>query len=438
MKLAVSSLRRCILISLALTGAVVAACDGGETERNEPKSPGERLCQAIADAIQGCGMATPCDQALVADCAELVSSFSDPYLEAAADCIEAGGIPQQCLVDALGALQPTAAQAAFAAQFCSECALGIPGCEEQVFGSGEYAIAGKIILPLGDELVGDLAAECATGLTCAATFVSCAQGVLAKRAIPENTLQCLFDTLTGQIPPGMESNCTTGSGPSTGPGGGMPCVDAEECPADQVCDPTARACVAPQCATAADCTDGECVQQIEGVPSGACYTSCVPFGGSSCATEQSCLDTTGEGLTGICKYGGQGALGQPCTRHDVTTGCVANQLCGDLGEGPVCIEQCDYWGNAAVCSDGAQACMLQSLCVEPGYVDPVAVGQVCTASAVGGDFCAQNGARILGSCQDLGMGLECFAFCRVSQNDCAGGLSCTPFQPPIELFGLCL
>ncbi|HET6584557.1 MAG TPA: hypothetical protein VFG69_13940, partial [Nannocystaceae bacterium] len=87
------------------------------------------------------------------------------------------------------------AHRAFASAFCSNCALGVSGCEDTLFDTEEsdLAVAGAIITPLGDALVQKLQDECTSGLTCLATFSSCAQGVLAQEAIPTDTLQCVID-----------------------------------------------------------------------------------------------------------------------------------------------------------------------------------------------------------------------------------------------------
>jgi hypothetical protein len=123
------------------------------------------------------------------------------------------------MVSALGGLSPTAAQQAFGAQFCAECALGVPGCESTLFsGEGDTAVAGKIILPLSDTLVNALATECAVGATCAGTFLSCAQNVIVQQALPEQTVQCLLDTLAGNLPADQQSPCGAGTG-GAGTGG---------------------------------------------------------------------------------------------------------------------------------------------------------------------------------------------------------------------------
>ena len=149
----------------------------------------------------------------------MVGILADPFLEAATACIEGGTSPITCLGTSRTALTPTAAHQAFAKQFCSECALGVPGCEDAFFGApdSKTAIAGAFILPLGDGMVDELASECASGLGCAATFMTCAEEVLAKRALPQETLRCVVHSLTTQE---ADAECSSGSGGASGSGGG--------------------------------------------------------------------------------------------------------------------------------------------------------------------------------------------------------------------------
>jgi hypothetical protein len=159
-----------------------------------------------------------CDAALATDCTSVAGMLSDPYLDALSDCMKSGGAPTSCLVSSIPALQPTDAQRAFAQQFCSECLLGVPGCEEAFFGGqGDAAIAGNLILPLGDSLVDQLRMECASGLTCAATFSTCAEKVFAERAIPTATATCLVSSWVDGSSSGRCGGGATTSSASSSP-----------------------------------------------------------------------------------------------------------------------------------------------------------------------------------------------------------------------------
>ena len=192
---------RCVtlVVVLAVGGGVAAfGCGGSEgVGRGDlsEKSAAQRFCDAVSDYASGCGPRSPCDDALSADCSEVAGVLADSYLRAAAGCIEEGAQPVGCLASSLGAIEPSAAHREFASAFCSDCAMGIPGCEDLVFGGGEGDVqaVGKLLLPLGDSLVHEVIESCMGGLTCLPKFPSCVQGVLAKRAIPDQTLACLID-----------------------------------------------------------------------------------------------------------------------------------------------------------------------------------------------------------------------------------------------------
>lgn len=202
------------------------AGDGG----NIHKTPGQELCESIASYVNQCGAATPCDQALVADCAKVVDLLSAEFLSATKDCMKAGGSPASCLSSSLGGLTPTAAQQKFATTFCSECTGGlVPGCEQVFFAEGDTVpeklkVAGKVILPFSDTLVSALETDCATAspLTCVANFSTCAQQTLAKQAIPTESAQCILNTLIsggGSAPSGGCGDSGTGGTAGTGSGG---------------------------------------------------------------------------------------------------------------------------------------------------------------------------------------------------------------------------
>jgi len=238
-----TKLLTCLISATTLLLAAPIGCGGDDEEGGSagkeaaaPLTPAERMCSSVSDAINSCGSATLCDQALVADCADVVGLLSDSYLESAATCIEGGGVPQSCMVDALGALQPTAAHGAFGASFCETCAFGLPGCEETLFsGEGEFAVVGKLLLPFSDSLVEELAATCTASALDCPNIPQCFQGVIAQHALPENTIACVVDNFTGAAPPEEASTCAapvdgtstdgatstgTGSGTSTGDGTG--------------------------------------------------------------------------------------------------------------------------------------------------------------------------------------------------------------------------
>lgn len=180
------------------------ACGEGKKSkgRDREPTPAERMCELVSEAVDGSETATPCDRSMLEDCAAVTGMLSDPLLDSSADCVEAGGEPLECLVASTDALEATDAHRAFAAQFCSECLFGLPGCEETFFSESDpeddAGLASALILPLGDSLVEAITEECASGLQCAA-FPSCVQAVMAEQAVPEATITCIVDSFTGGL-----------------------------------------------------------------------------------------------------------------------------------------------------------------------------------------------------------------------------------------------
>lgn len=208
------------LFTLALGTAIlsVAACGSDEGDGGAPaKTPAEQFCDALATYVDDCGPKNPCDQALLADCADVTGMLNDGYLVAAAACMTEGNAPTKCLTESLDALSASSAHHGLAKKVCDECAFGVDGCEDAFFseGDGETQLVGKLVLPFGDSLVNEIADECAKGLTCIPELPSCVQGILAERALPTETLQCLIS------PPASDDTpkCETISGAGAGAGG---------------------------------------------------------------------------------------------------------------------------------------------------------------------------------------------------------------------------
>ena len=319
------------------------SCSGGdkEAETPPPPTPAERMCALVAEAISGCASASPCDEAMVEDCSAVAAMLSDPMLTAAADCIEGGGAPFDCLTSSTSALAPTASHEAFAEQFCSECLFGLPGCEDAFYSDegtdDDAGLAGALILPFGDDLVDALTAECASGLSCA-TFPTCAQGVMAEQAIPEATLACIVDTFTGALPPASdEGDCTVGGeGPDT--------TDP-----DDTDDTDPGACGARTYGACEACSEDQCCAQMlacdDGTPCGdlvACLNECADTG---------CIEAcNAEHPAGVA----------PLNEWDtcVSRECIAPGTC-DLGG--VCGNGISYDGGG-MCDD----CVASSCCDEIG------------------------------------------------------------------------
>ncbi len=221
---------RSLLLSALGLPVLVFACASDDTGAGRPsvaQTPGQQLCDSLKKNITACGASTPCDDALVRDCASVVDMMSENYLFTTKGCLESGGSPASCLASSFKGLTPSQAHQSFAKTFCGECLGGVvPACDALFFGQGgsipdELKVAGALILPLGDGLVSQIESECArkNPLTCAAQFSSCAQGVLATQALPQDTLACLVDGLVNGDTSGKTCSGTGGAGGASGFGG---------------------------------------------------------------------------------------------------------------------------------------------------------------------------------------------------------------------------
>ena len=208
--------------TLALCGLIVAAlgaaCDEAAEEQEVPLTSAQKLCKTLGEFMASCGAATPCDQPLLDDCADVSSAVSDSFLGTATTCLEHGGTPTGCFFSGLESLQATQAHHRLASSFCAECAFGVPGCEELFFSPEGDSGIGALLLPFGDDLITEVTDRCAVGLGCAATFVSCAEQVIIERAIPENTMMCLLQNVTNAAAFSAPTECNLASGDPAGTG----------------------------------------------------------------------------------------------------------------------------------------------------------------------------------------------------------------------------
>jgi hypothetical protein len=179
-----------ILATLLPLTLPLASCD------DEPTAA-ERFCDAAASSTAPCEGDGGCQEALLADCATLAGLLNDQVLDHGATCMEGGGEMIACMRESTAALTPTQAHRDLAADFCSSCALGVSGCESVFFADDEdeSARAGAVIVPLSDGLANQIASSCTSGLTCSATFASCAQAEIVKAGLPTQVVACLVDEI---------------------------------------------------------------------------------------------------------------------------------------------------------------------------------------------------------------------------------------------------
>jgi hypothetical protein len=208
--------------ALVFSFVLLASCGSDEAQEIAAPTAGEQLCTSLVASITGCAEPSECQQALAGDCADIVGVLGDPFLTRWRSCLDEGGNVGTCAVDAGKAAEITETQRAFGQSFCDHCALGVPGCVDVLFGGAnpELAPVAAVIAPLSDDVVEEITAECTQGLTCLATFSNCVQGVLAKRALPEKTMLCLVDQLSGTAPDTCSAAAATGAGGAGGDGAG--------------------------------------------------------------------------------------------------------------------------------------------------------------------------------------------------------------------------
>lgn len=220
-----SNLVGTLSLGLVIGGGLLAACgsDASSAGGAAALTPGQRMCKALADSIAKCG-AGACDQAMLDDCSNLAGVLSDPYLLAAAECMEAGGAATSCLGSSLSALESTPGQEQFVQKFCDECPpVPIPGCQDALLGKGnvpdQLKDIKKLFTPFGDPVLEDIEAQCFGGLTCLAEISSCIQQVLVARAVPTNTVTCMVNTFVSGGSTTTTCNTDAGVGGSSGSGG---------------------------------------------------------------------------------------------------------------------------------------------------------------------------------------------------------------------------
>jgi hypothetical protein len=330
---------------------------------------------------------------MLEDCAGVAALLSDPVVTAAADCIEAGGPPLRCLASSTAAVAPTAAHRSFASKFCSDCLLGLPGCEEAFFsdGTGDAGIAGALILPFGDALVEGITAECAGGLSCA-TFPSCAQGVLLQQALPEATAACLIDSLSASLSGADDDAASAASGDCSlaGTNSGGDGGDASHAGGATGTGTVTASCGSQQvAASCAPCARENCCAELlacdAGTPCGN-LNDCV----AACGDEPACRDAC-EGTYAAGKEARNTLL--TC----VAGRCTAPQLCDGGGV-------CNYF--ASFDQGGACDSCIESFCCAEVNACLGSDAEACGDCIDGVGTCTSAGYAVLG-CFAENCELEC-------------------------------
>ncbi len=208
---------RLFVTALGLVGsfALLAACSdepyasgnalGGENDVNGTKQAAG-LCTEMTKLPERCSesasSAGACVTKLASTCDGFVGLLNPKLVDAASSCVaeaSCDAAPLSCLTKMAGALEPTDAQTKLAKAFCSSCSPVSGAACESTFLSPASPL-GKVLMPLGDSVAGAIESECTTGLTCAATFATCAQGVVSKKlaeSLDKDAVECLLGALVG-------------------------------------------------------------------------------------------------------------------------------------------------------------------------------------------------------------------------------------------------
>lgn len=250
--------KRRSLVAFAAAALVVACGSSDEAPpTSEPSTTAPAgLCATIAELPSRCAGAesSTCDATLASTCDSLLGILSPALTDAAATCVReapCGTSPWSCFASSLGSLTMTAAQTALVDAYCSECMVAGGDACKAAFAGEEAASnpVAKLIAPLGDDLANAIAETC-TGLTCKATFTTCAQGVLAKKlaeSLSADAAQCVIQGLSGAVGGGGD-----GDGGGSGDGGGGGGGGGKDGGTPPSCKPKTCASLGETCGTHAD------------------------------------------------------------------------------------------------------------------------------------------------------------------------------------------
>lgn len=228
------SLRPMVASAMAAFGLAVFAIGCSDDYAAERKLDGDdpaatgtnasALCGEMAKVPERCASApapSACAAKLVASCDGFSRLLNPNLVSAAATCVAGATCdeaPTSCLAKMARALEPTGAQTALAKAFCTSCSPVSGAACEATFLSKASPL-GKVLLPLGDDVADEITATCATGAACAATFASCAQGVVTKSlatSLDKDAAECLLQAIVGA------AAGATSAGDAGASGGGEP------------------------------------------------------------------------------------------------------------------------------------------------------------------------------------------------------------------------
>jgi hypothetical protein len=223
---------------------------------------GQTLCGAASAWGGKCADArTACDDKIVGSCNALSSVINPTLLEGARECVASAACdsaPVSCLATSIAKAAPRDAHKKLAKAYCSRCTL-MPGdgCDALFLSrEGASKALASLALPLSDALAKEVEDKCTSTPGCQATFLVCAQGVVAK-------------TLAEQLDADGASCVMKGLFEEAASKGGDGADSTTPKPPDPSCKPATCADLGKSCGQHDDGCGGK-------IDCGACPTNCVP------------------------------------------------------------------------------------------------------------------------------------------------------------------
>jgi hypothetical protein len=206
-----------IVVLLAGCASLVSACSGSTTggSGGSGGATPAGFCADYQAYATKCNVHDACTTAILADCTSFASVFSSGYLSAFSTCaseetcVDGGGTTAStCFASAQAALQPTAAQAKLATDYCASCAPApqTPAqCAASFYSTGDGGLGiGSTLLDLNDTLTASIDTKCAETIGTDAGLLGCSEGFYL----------CLASQLTSVVT--LPAACTVTTGGADG------------------------------------------------------------------------------------------------------------------------------------------------------------------------------------------------------------------------------
>jgi hypothetical protein len=178
-----------IVVLLAGCASLVSACSGSTTggSGGSGGATPTGFCADYQAYATKCNVHDACTTGILANCTSFASAFSSGYLTAFSTCasettcVDGGGTTAAtCFASAEASLQPTAAQAKLATDYCASCAfapLTPATCAASFYSTGDGGLGiGSALLDLNDTITASIDTKCAETIGADAGILSCTEG----------------------------------------------------------------------------------------------------------------------------------------------------------------------------------------------------------------------------------------------------------------------